>query len=115
MRKALSGYTLKVGPRGTRGDTNAGCDYDGTYNDDWEFTNASDLDECNGMTVNGRYSYYVTDTYPCAIKCLSGTPHDSFLHQGSGGQQPHGSSTVSFTISGCFGLKGHVKRGLLNH
>ncbi len=78
VRKALSGYSLKEGSRGTRSDTNPGGDYDGTYNDDWEFTNAGDLDECNGMTVDGQYGYYVTDTYPWVIKCFSGTPHESF-------------------------------------
>ncbi|MGB0867811.1 MAG: hypothetical protein ACPGSC_14965 [Granulosicoccaceae bacterium] len=30
------------------------------------------------MTVDGQYGYYVTDTYPWVIKCLSGTPHESF-------------------------------------
>ena len=67
VRKALSGYTLKEGSRGTRSDTNPGGDYDGTYNDDWEFTNAGDLDECNGMFVDGQYGYYVTDAYPWVI------------------------------------------------
>jgi hypothetical protein len=37
---------------------------DGTYVADWEWTDADDLDECNGMTVNGQYGYYVTDAYP---------------------------------------------------
>lgn len=79
VRKAISGYTLKVGSRGDRTDTNPGGEYDGTYNDDWEFTDAGDLDECNGMTVDGQYGYYVTDSYPWVIKCLSGTPHETFL------------------------------------
>ncbi len=79
VRKALSGYSLKVGSRGTRTDTNPGGDYDGTYNDDWEFTGIGDLDECNGMFIDSQYGYYVTDTYPWVIKCLSGTPHESFV------------------------------------
>lgn len=78
LRKALSGYSLKTGSRGTRSDTNPGGDYDGTYNDDWEYTGNGDLDECNGMTIDGQYGYYVTDTYPWVIKCFSGTPHESF-------------------------------------
>ncbi len=78
VRKAVSSYTLKAGSRGERSDTNPGGDYDGTYNDDWEFTNRGDLDECNGMSVDGQYGYYVTDTYPWVIKCFSGTPHESF-------------------------------------
>jgi len=78
VRKALSGYSLKAGSRGERSSTNPGGDYDGTYNDDWEFTNSGDLDECNGMSIDGQYGYYVTDTYPWVIKCFSGTPHESF-------------------------------------
>ncbi len=78
VRKAVSGYTLKSGSRGTRNNTNPGGTYDGTYVDDYEFTSAGDLDECNGMTVNGQYGYYVTEAYPWVLKCLSGTPDPSF-------------------------------------
>lgn len=85
IRKAVSGYTLKEGTRGERSDTNPGGAYTGEYNDDWEFTNAGDLDACNGMSVNGQYGYYVTDSYPWVIKCLSGTPDDSFVAKGPGG------------------------------
>ena len=88
VRKAISGYTLKTGTRGTRSDTNPGGEYTGKYNDDWEFTDAGDLDECNGMTIDGQYGYYVTDTYPWVIKCLQGTPDDSFIAGGGGGGGP---------------------------
>lgn len=84
VREAVSGYTLKSGSRGVRSDTNPGGDYTGRYNDDWEFTDAGDLDECNGMTVAGQYGYYVTDSYPWVIKCLMGTPDDSFVESGGG-------------------------------
>jgi len=84
VRKAVSGYTLKSGMRGVRSETNPGGAYDGTYNDDWEFTGNGDLDECNGMTVNGQYGYYVTDAYPWVIKCFTGTPHESFGGAGGG-------------------------------
>lgn len=77
VRKATSGYTLKQGTRPTSA-TDPGRTYDGTYVDDWEFTGSGDLDACNGMTVDGQYGYYVTDTYPWVIGCLSGVPHDSF-------------------------------------
>jgi hypothetical protein len=77
VRKALSGWTLKTGTRPSSS-TDPGGTYDGTYVDDWEFTGAGDLDECNGMTVDGQYGYYVTDAYPWIMACLSGTPHDSF-------------------------------------
>lgn len=78
VRKAVSGYALKPGTRGSKSDTNPGGSYDGTYVDDWQFTDAGDLDECNGMRVDGQYGYYVTDTYPWVMKCFSGTPDASF-------------------------------------
>jgi len=88
VRKAVSGYTLKAGTRGTRSDTNPGGEYDGSYNDDWEFTNAGDLDECNGMTIDGQYGYYVTDTYPWVMGCIAGTPNESFGSADAGGRPP---------------------------
>lgn len=88
LRQAVSGYTLKEGTRGERSDTNPGGAYTGEYNDDWEFTDAGDLDVCNGMTVDGQYGYYVTDSYPWVIKCLSGTPDESFVVVGRGGPPP---------------------------
>ena len=77
VRKAKSGYTLKQGER-PMGQGNPGGTYNGLYRSDYEFTNAGDLDECNGMTVNGVYGYYVTDAYPWIIACLKGTPDPSF-------------------------------------
>lgn len=77
LRRARSGYTLRAGKRPTSSG-NPGGVYDGMYVDDYEFTNAGDLDECNGMTVNGQYGYYVTDSYPWVLKCLSGRPDPSF-------------------------------------
>ncbi len=77
VRKALSGYTLKTGARPDDASSPGGS-YTGIYVDDWEFTNAGDLDVCNGMEVDGQYGYYVTDSYPWVIACHSGTPHTSF-------------------------------------
>jgi len=45
---------------------------------DWEFTGTGDLNECNGMNVAGQYGYYVTDSYPRILGCLSGEPEISF-------------------------------------
>lgn len=78
VRKAVSGYTLKQDNRPGPDNTNPGGSYTGLYIDDYAFTGAGDLDECNGMTVNGQYGYYVTEGYPWVLKCLSGTPHSSF-------------------------------------
>ena len=56
-----------------------GGSYDGTYTSDWEYSaNAGDLDECNGMTIDGVYGYYVTDSYPWVMGCYKGTPDSSF-------------------------------------
>ncbi|MEO0980611.1 MAG: YHYH protein, partial [Pseudomonadota bacterium] len=77
VRKAVPGYTLKAGSRPS-GDGNPGGAYDGLYRSDYEFTGAGDLDECNGMTINGQYAYYVTDAYPWIVACLRGTPDASF-------------------------------------
>jgi len=77
-RKALSGYTVKQGSRGERTDTNPGGDYTGLYEEDWEWTNAGDLDECNGMEYKGEYGYYITDSYPYIINCFKGEPDSSF-------------------------------------
>jgi hypothetical protein len=84
VRKAESGFTLRTGNRtaidGLNPSDNAenSVDYDGTYVADWEFTDDGDLDECNGMEVDGQYGYYVTDTYPWVIACFKGTPNSSF-------------------------------------
>ena len=77
VRKAKSGYTLKSGTRPSSA-SDPGGTYDGMYVDDFEFTDAGDLDQCNGMTVNGQYAYYVTDSYPWVIKCFTGKPDASF-------------------------------------
>lgn len=46
---------------------------DGTFVSDWEYVKGlGDLDECNGKEVNGKYMYFVTDTYPYAGRCLMG-------------------------------------------
>ena len=77
MFEAISGYTLKKGTRPTAGVSPAGS-YDGTYIQDYEFTNAGTLDECNGMTINGKYGYYVTASYPYVMGCYTGMPDNSF-------------------------------------
>lgn len=78
VRKAIPGFELKKGTRPT-GDGSPGGAYDGLYRADYEFTGAGDLDECNGMTVNGTYGYYVTDSYPWIVACLRGQPDPTFV------------------------------------
>ena len=77
-RKVTSGYTIKPGSRGTKSSTNPGGNYSGLYEEDWEWTGAGDLDACNGMTYQGQYGYYVTDTYPFIMHCFKGQPDASF-------------------------------------
>ena len=77
VRKAKSGYQLRSGTR-PHSASDPGGVYDGMYVDDWVFAGTGDLDVCNGMTVDGQYGYYVTDTYPWILACLSGTPDPSF-------------------------------------
>ena len=80
VRKVVSGYTIKDGDRVSMDGEGAfpGGSYDGTYRDDYEFTNAGDLDVCNGMEKDGVYGYYVTDAYPWVLACFVGTPDTSF-------------------------------------
>jgi len=78
IRKAQSSYQLKAGARPT-GAGDPGGQYDGAFRDDYEYLNGSgDLDECNGMTVDGEYGYYVTDSYPHILACFKGTVDESF-------------------------------------
>jgi arylsulfatase A-like enzyme len=78
VRSVKSSYRLKSGSRPS-GAENPGGSYDGSFRDDYEYVaGLGDLDECNGMTLNGVYAYYVTTTYPYVLACFSGTPDDSF-------------------------------------
>ena len=78
IRKATSSYRLKVGSRPS-GSGEPGGTYDGAFRDDYEYIEAlGDLDECNGMTLNGVYGYYITDSYPYVLACFVGTPDASF-------------------------------------
>ncbi|MCJ8272573.1 MAG: sulfatase-like hydrolase/transferase, partial [Psychrosphaera sp.] len=78
IRKALSSFSLINGSRPS-GNDDPGGTYDGTYRDDYEYVSGNgDLDECNGMTVDGVYGYYVTDGYPYILACFKGTVDASF-------------------------------------
>ncbi|MFK8138768.1 MAG: YHYH protein [Bdellovibrionales bacterium] len=81
IRLVVSGYTLKSGFRVSQSGEGAfpGGSYDRTFRDDYEYTSAGDLDECNGMTVDGQYGYYITSDFPYAMNCFKGTLDSSFL------------------------------------
>lgn len=75
IRKVTSSYVLREGQRPAI----PVAPYDGTFVEDYEYvTGQGDLDECNGMTVNGVYGYFVTETFPYIMNCLRGTPDPSF-------------------------------------
>lgn len=75
-----SGWELKSGVR----PTGPGGTYDGTYNEDFTYVGGTDasgqarLDECNGGQLDGRYVYFVTDSYPYVSRCLTGIVSDDF-------------------------------------
>ena len=74
-RQQVAGYTMPTGGRGSVTSDN----YDGQFRGDYEYVAGSgDLDECNGMKVNGHYGYFVTEAYPWVLGCFTGTPDPSF-------------------------------------
>ncbi|QOD61688.1 YHYH protein [Polaribacter haliotis] len=54
-------------------DISVGGHHDGSYGSDFEYVaNSGDLDECNGITVDGKYMYIVTNEFPYVSRCLMG-------------------------------------------
>ncbi len=59
----------------------------GTFDTDWEYVNGlGDLDECNGLELNGQYTYIVTNEFPYVGRCLKG----EFKEQRRPGPPPGG-------------------------
>ncbi len=93
IRKAESSYALKSGARQDvdgfetpvegQGVVASG-NYDGQFIGDWEYRQGTgDLDECNGMSVNGQYGYYLTDAFPWVLRCYKASPDSSFNKTGN--------------------------------
>ena len=79
LRQAVAGYTTPTAGVGLVNSSN----YDGQFIGDYEFRGgAGDLDECNGMTVDNQYGYYLTDAYPWVLGCFKGKPDSSFEKTG---------------------------------
>ena len=90
VRKAQSSYRLKDngGPRQTVAGYStpvegvgeiASNNYDGQFRGDYEYISGlGDLDECNGMTINGLYGYFITDKFPWVLGCYKGEVDPSF-------------------------------------
>jgi len=78
-----SGWELKSGNRPDDADGPSGT-YDGTYNEDYVYVGGQTskgvtrLDQCNGGQLDGRYVYFVTESYPFVPRCLSGVISDDF-------------------------------------
>ena len=70
-----SGWALKSGTRPTA----PGGAHDGTYIQDYVYVGGSNtLDECNGGTLNGKFVYFATNSYPFFPRCLWGDADSSF-------------------------------------
>lgn len=80
VRKAEPSYRLKSGERtAVSGYSTPEGNYDGTYRQDYEYIEGfGDLDECNGMQINGVYGYFITDTFPYIVGCFKGQMNTSF-------------------------------------
>lgn len=73
---ATSSWQLKSGTRPSP----PGETYDGTFEEDFEYVAGSgSLDECNGGSVNGTYTYFATDTYPYFPRCFKGQVNPQFM------------------------------------
>ena len=80
--KVRSGYRLKKGTR----PSGPGGRYDGTYVEDWQYVGgAGKLDQCNGGTLNGKFVYFATETFPFLPHCLWGSVSRDFAQQRGGG------------------------------
>jgi|GEM_PF-1521559 len=91
--KLKSSYALKEGERPGDGISAPNGKYSGKYVRDYEFLNDyGDLDECNGRTgvtpefPKGTYYYVVSDEFPSASRCFTGTPSDDFKIGGARNQ-----------------------------
>lgn len=78
IKKVTASYRLKSGNRPT-GAGQPGGVYNGEFRDDYEYVaGLGDLDECNGMTYQGVYGYYITDSFPYVLNCFKGAVDSSF-------------------------------------
>lgn len=70
-------------------DVSLGGHHDGTYTSDFEFVDGSgDLDECNGITIDDKYMYLVTNEFPYVSRCLMGEFKESRPNGPPPGRRP---------------------------
>lgn len=61
---------------------------------DWVYTDgAGDLDECNGVIINGEYAYFITDSFPFIPRCHMGETVEYELP--GGGARPGGEEALA--------------------
>lgn len=91
---AQPSYQLRSGMRTEELGMNPGGEYDGTFQNDYEYVPGSgNLDECNGKYItndafpNGSYAYFLTQTFPIVPRCFRGTPVRGALR--TMGDPPH--------------------------
>jgi hypothetical protein len=66
---------------------------DGTFVSDWTYVaGQGQLDECNGIEIEGEYGYFVTDEYPYVSRCLKGEFFENHPPGPPPGQHPHGTT-----------------------
>jgi len=64
---------------------------DGTFVSDWQYVpGAGQLDECNGITIDGQYGYFITNEYPFVSRCLKGEFKEERPQGPPPGQHRHG-------------------------
>ena len=80
VRKAESSFRVKLGQReALSGYPTPEGDYDGSFRRDYEYIEGlGDLDECNGMQVDGVYGYFITEQFPYIMACLKGQMDSTF-------------------------------------
>ena len=65
--------------------------HDGTYGEDFEYVKGhGDLDECNGIEIDGNYVYLVTQEFPYVGRCLMGEFKENQRPSGNRQQGPRG-------------------------
>ncbi len=87
---ARAGTDCTYTPGGGGGTTiTFGSVKDGSLKQDWDFDQSyGDLDECNGITIDGQYIYLITNDYPYVPRCLMGEAEGG--GPGGGGPPPGG-------------------------
>ncbi|MGJ8593431.1 MAG: YHYH protein [Aquaticitalea sp.] len=79
-------------------DVSVGGHHDGTFTSDFEYVSGSgDLDECNGITIDGNYMYLVTAEFPYISRCVMGeVPQEEQRQVGMEGGQgnPNGKPNI---------------------